>query len=580
MAPKHKLNTLHILLYAFAILITIGWCRIVYLQVVKHDQFAILSKFNFMRLIKITPPRGNIVDTNGVLLATNKPTFTACWQGTGKNKLSQQQLLLIQKLAKIFALPITDIFLKEIAHTERSQQDMTLAKDISFEQLSYIVEQFCYEPNITVKSDLQRYYPYHELASHVIGYLSIQDVCINGKMGLEKICEHELQGEPGFKKRTVNATGKALNEEEFKTYVAGKTLRTTLNFDMQDIAEQAFSPNDVGTLIIMDPATGALRTLISRPSFNPEIFLHHISQEQWNTLQETHFFINHAFQACYPPASLFKLVTVTAAIEQKIVEPDAIRFCPGYYMFHDRAYHCNKQTGHGLINFKQSLAQSCNIIFFEIGKKISIDTLADYAHRFGLGLPTGVLFPEKIGLIPSSAWKRAYKGERWYQGETLSVAIGQSFLLVTPIQIARMLGGIACGYLVKPRILEDEEIEKQALLIHESTRTFVKECMTAAIEYGTGRPIRDIPNISVYGKTGTAQISALDKNNTNQELRSHGWFIANFAYKNEPPLTLVILVEHAGGSHKPAMIAKHFLSKYQRYMSKKNNQYAKMAVVT
>ncbi len=568
MAPKRKFTPPYIALYAFITFLAIGWCRLAYLQIIDHDHLALLSKFNFMRLIKITPPRGNIVDTNGKLLATNKPLCTVCWQGTNNNNLSNQQLLVIQKLAKICKTPITDVLLKNIKHAERYQQQLIIAKDITFEQLSCIVEQLSYTTNIAIRTDLQRYYPYQTLASHAIGHLSTQEIATTGKMGLEKICQNELQGQVGFKKQTVNAKGYAINEEPFKTYITGKTLHTTINLAIQQIAEKAFPTDEVGALIVMDPTTGALRALISRPSFNPEIFLRRLSQEQWNTLQETQFFINRTCQACYPPASLFKLVSIAAAVEHSIVSHDAIRFCPGYYMFHDRPYHCNRQSGHGLINIKQSLAQSCNIIFFEIGKKISIDTLADYAHHFGLGLPTGALFPEKVGLIPSSAWKRAYKGERWYQGETLSVAVGQSFLLVTPIQIARMLGGIACGYLVKPRILEEETIEKQPLEIQESTRTFLKKCMKAAIKHGTGRAVRNIPNLKIYGKTGTAQVTSLEKKNTNKESQPHAWFVANFVYKEESPLTIVILVEHAGGSRKPTMIAKQFLSNYQKY---KNN---------
>jgi len=321
----------------------------------------------------------------------------------------------------------------------------------------------------------------------------------------------------------------------------------------------------------MDPQNGATRVLLSRPSFNPEMFLGHMSNQTWQSLQQTHFFINRACQACYPPASLFKLVTVAAALEQNIVSPHTVRVCPGYYLFHKRPYHCNLKTGHGLINIKQSLAQSCNIIFFEIGKKIAIDTLADYAHRFGLGIPTGIILPEKPGLIPSTRWKRTYKGERWRQGETLSVAIGQSFLLVTPLQIARMLASIAHGYLVRPRILIDEAVEKRPLHIQESTRHFLKKCMKAAIKYGTGKRVHDIPDLCIYGKTGTAQVTSLEKTNTTQESRSHGWFGANFSYKDQPPLTLVIIVEHAGGSRKPTLIAKKFLSDYRKYMTTKNS---------
>jgi len=572
MNKQAKTNKIAIILGVFISLMGITWGRLVYLQIIQQERLTLLSTFNFMRLIKINPPRGNILDTHDELLATNKPVFAVCWHGSGKKNLTEQHHMLIQELAQLLSLSITDTFINELQQTERLQRSLVLAKKISFEQLSYLVEHFCDSVNIMIQTDMQRYYPRQNIASHIIGYLSTQNVDVVGKMGLEKIYEQELKGTPGIKKQTVNATGKALEEQEFQAYIMGKNIRTTIDIELQEYAEKAFPAQDIGCMIIMDPYTGALRALLSRPSFNPDMFLRHISQQEWDSLQETHFFINRACQACYPPASLFKLVTMAAALEHAIISPDAIRMCPGYYLFHDRPYHCNLKTGHGLVNLKEALAQSCNVIFFEIGKKIAIDTLAQYAHRFGLGEPTGIILPEKTGLVPTSSWKRLIKGEHWRQGETLSAAIGQSFLLVTPIQIARMFGSIASGYLVRPRILEDETIEKLPLTIQESTRAFLKKCMKAAIKHGTGKRVRDIPHITIYGKTGTAQVSSLDTIDTDQEHRSHAWFAANFAYKDQAPLTMVIMVEHAGGSRKPTCIAKEFLKLYQRHITQKTTQ--------
>lgn len=570
-APKirmrPKLRTLTYLFYVVAILLLCGWMRLVYLQVFCRNHLDFLSKLNFMRMVKTNAPRGNITDTYGTVLATNKPIFLVYWHGSGRSKLSEHQLAVIQQLSALLSFCVTDGLIKHISIAERYQRQALLAKDISFAQLSCVVEQLYHEPNIEIKSDFTRYYPNQELASHVIGYLSAHDVT-TGKMGLEKICEDELSGTPGLKKCTVNAIGKALTEEEFQTGVAGRPMRTTIDCALQKLAEQAFSQGDSGCMLVMDPRSGALRVLLSRPSFDPDMFLKHISQEQWDNLLETRFFLNRACQACYPPASLFKLVTVAAALEQGIVTEDATRVCNGYYMFCNRPYHCNKRTGHGPITFKQSLAQSCNIIFFEIGKKINIDVLADYAHRFGLGEPTGVIFPEKAGLIPSSAWKRACKGERWHTGETLSVVVGQGASLVTPIQIARMLSAISEGYLVQPRILEETPVERKELLIQASTRTFLKRCMKAAIKHGTGQAARNIPDMTVYGKTGTAQLGSLEKSENDQNLREHGWFVAVFKYKECPPLTMVILVEHAGGSHVPVMVGKRFLTSYRSYMQR------------
>ena len=209
-----------------------------------------------------------------------------------------------------------------------------------------------------------------------------------------------------------------------------------------------------------------------------------------------------------------------------------------------------------------------NIIFYEIGKRISIDTIADYAYRFGLGKQTGIHFPEKTGLVPTSQWKIENKGERWWQGETVSASIGQTYLLATPLQIARMQSAIFSGFLTKPRILENEPIEQEPLDINPKTLKFLKKSMRATVEEGTGKRLKDIDDLTISAKTGTAQISSLKQRMLNsEEYREHAWFLGAFSYKEENPLVMVVLVEHAGGSRAPTSIARKFLIKYRDYMN-------------
>ena len=223
-------------------------------------------------------------------------------------------------------------------------------------------------------------------------------------------------------------------------------------------------------------------------------------------------------------------------------------------------------SGHGLLNIEQSLAHSCNILFYETGKKISIDLLANYAHRFGLGEKTNIMFAEKEGLVPSTAWKRRVKNERWWPGETLSVAIGQSYLLATPVQIARMISSIFTGQLVTPRVLMNEPINKQPLAISLETRKFLQQSMQKVVHQGTGQKVKTIKDIKIYAKTSTAQTSSLEKRDWGTEYMEHGWFVAYFSYKDYKPLTLVILVEHASTSRVPAGIAADFLREYKKLM--------------
>lgn len=560
--PVHR--TVAHLIIVFCVMLIAVWSRLFYLQVIKQKQLETRSVNNFIRMNKIDVPRGDIVDTNGNILATSRLIMSLYWQGTGKSTLTENQKQLLETLSNYAPLTIDRALLTTIAHVERHEKVYRLAKDLSFEQISCIAEQCAHEPNVLIKSHFRRYYPFDNFASHFIGYLVYQDVETHAKMGIEKLYQDELKGDPGIKQYMVNAIGKPLTTEEYKTGSAGKTVRTTLDMRLQNIAEEVFPENMAGCIIIMDPKTGALRVLLSRPSFNPSLFLKPLSQQDWQAMQEKKPFLNRACNACYPPASLFKLITMSAALETNIITPDACRVCHGYYPYRGRKYHCNCREGHGFVTFEQSLAKSCNIIFFDIGKRISIDTLADYANRYGLGKPTGIAFAEQLGLVPSSQWKRKHKGERWWQGETLSAAIGQTYLLATPMQIARMVGSISQGFLVKPRLLEDEPINKEPLKIKPETLTFLRRAMHLAAQEGTAQLFSSLPNFTIYAKTGTAQVSGFKEGQKKCKIPSHAWFAGNITYKNTPPFTLIIFVEHAGGSQVPIRVAYQLLRAYAR----------------
>lgn len=560
---KHK-TSIFIFLYSFVACIAIIWARLFYLQIIQNDYLRQLSTRNFIRIDRINAPRGDIVDRNGWILATNKPVLSLYWQGTGKRKLSDEQKNIILFLAKELDLEDKngDLF-DRITYAEHYEKACLLVLDVPLTQAGTIAERWCAHPNIIMKSTFKRTYPYKNLACHIIGYLTQQEAQTPGKMGLEKFGEPTLRGQPGLRVRLVNAIGKAMQEHETTYGNAGKTLKTTVDRDFQQCAEAAFTPGFDGCLLVMDPRDGALRAVLSRPGFDPELFLSPLSTQAWRELQEHKPFMNRAFDACYPPASLFKLVTAAAALEQGIVSERSCRMCPGFYMYRGRKYHCNKHEGHGLLNFKQAVEYSCNIPFFEIGKKISVDTIANYAHRFGLGRPTGILVPEKNGFFPTSTWKKEKYGERWWQGETLSVAIGQGSDLVTPIQVARMISSIFQSKLVTPRLLESEPVHYEPLAIRPETLSFLRQCLKAVVVEGTGQRVGSLAGFNSYGKTGTAQVCSLEKSSGGQHLREHAWFACYFSYKNYSPLTLVVLVEHAGGSHEPISIARRFMINYR-----------------
>ena len=282
-------------------------------------------------------------------------------------------------------------------------------------------------------------------------------------------------------------------------------------------------------------------------------------------LQAGQPFLNRAYNVCYPPASIFKLVTISAALEQGIIQPNDTIMCPGFFRFRGRKHHCGKRSGHGPLNVKDAVAKSCNILFYQVATELPIDTLAYYAHQFGLGQKTQMLFPEQEGLVPNTNWKQQIKGEPWWTGETLSCSIGQSYLLVTPIQIACMISSIFKGYLVQPRILANEPVLKRSISILPSTRKFLQKSMKMAVQVGTGKVVSHIEDIKVFAKTGTAQVAKLS-NNTERSQLAHAWFVTYFSYKDSKPLTLVILIEHAGNSKPARILAKKFLMRYRTYM--------------
>ncbi|MCK5632961.1 penicillin-binding protein 2 [bacterium] len=562
---------LKIIIFFFSFSFLIIFLRLLQLQIQLGDLFLHKSTKNFERIETINSPRGNILDCNGILLATNRPVHNVFWKGTGNRQLTPKQKKNLQHLEKIINKPLLDNkkLILQIKKSEQRYQKKLILSDISFEQLSQLEEKFT-KQNIIIETAFKRFYPYESYASHILGYLGRINFDFIGKTGLEEIFENNLKGKHGALLSTINSLGRKLNETTLDQALSGANIKTTINIKLQTIVETIFPKEETGTCIIMDTNTGGILTMLSRPNFNPSIFLAPISHKSWQSLQNQKPFLNRAINASYPPGSIFKLVVTSAALEKGIITPETIWDCKGYITFAGRRYHCHEQHGHGKLTVSEALEQSCNPLFYDIGTKLSIDTLADYAHRFGLGEKTNIIFSEKTGLIPTNKWKMETKGERWWPGETLSAAVGQSFLLVTPMQIARMIASIFSGALINPRILESEPIIKKPLDIKEETLEFLRQSMKKVVAQGTGKRIGVVKDIEIYAKTSTAQTSALHKRNKGRRYKEHGWIVTHFQYKNYNPMTMVVLVEHAGSSRLPTSIAKNFLIQYKKYVDTKS----------
>lgn len=549
-----------------ALLIGVSLCllgivgRLVHLQLYHYQTLLAKSRRNFLRHETIWPQRGNILDCNGKLLVTNRPATDLYWAGTGNRPLTHEQLAILETLQLISAKPFDDELTHLIKRAERARTHQLLIEDISLEQLSQIAEQFPDHPNIIIRNTFKRHYPYNDTACHVVGYINhLQDT---GQMGIERVFDDALRGEHGTFIKTINSTGRPLSVRTLHDAIRGADVTTTINVDIQHMAEELFPPDESGTFIVMDPNNGAILALLSRPTFDPTLFIDGINTEEWQQLSEKKPFVNRALGACYPPASLFKMVTIAAALEEGIITTDTAWLCKGFIEF-GRKTKCNKQ--HGWLDVKEAIAYSCNIPFYEIAKKLHIDKLAHYAHAFGLGQPTGILFPEKHGLVPTTKWKKTQLGQRWWPGETLSASIGQSYTLVTPLQIARMVSAICTHKLVRPRLLPHEPVETKPLGISSVTCRFLQKGMREVVKEGKAKILNTIDDLVISAKTGTAQTCALDTELEGKQYSAHAWLAGYFTYKNEKPLTIVIMIESGGSSYAATVVAKRFLVKYRNW---------------
>lgn len=560
---------------AFCFFVSILIIRLIYLQVQQKKKFSTLGEKNFLRTEKIAPLRGSIVDLNGQLLASNRPVYDIYWKGVGSRIISLVQKKNLQLISDILEQDfLNENFLKRISYINRSSKRLLLQKDITYEQLCLILEQCGGSYNLDVESRFQRVYPYKNLASHILGYLSrkIEDFTTKGVSGLESMFQESLKGEVGHVLNVINSNGAKINQVEFCKPKQGNDLRLTIDLNLQYISEQLFDEGLSGAFILMNPTDGSIKSLVSFPNYDPNIFLHPISHEQWNKeFVEKNSFLNRATSATYPPASIFKLITFAAGLEEGVINEDEEFNCRGFINFHGRRYHCIRHWGHGKLDSKDALAYSCNIPCYEISQKMKINNIADYAFRFGLGKKTGFLLRESSGLVPTFEWKVMTKGERWWPGETLSASIGQSYISVTPLQMARMIGAIVTGYLVRPRILQDEDINFSELYISDETLTFLREAMKGVVEKGSAKLLNKFKDFDVYAKTGTAQTSSLSVENRSKKHLEHAWLASYFSYKGEDPLVMIVLVEHVGSSAPARKIAATFLNSYKRFRENGKN---------
>ena len=582
-----------ILIFFFATLIARLW----YLQIQQGEEYKKLAENNRVRYLEIAAPRGNILDKKGREIVTNRPSFNVVWIREG-NRLDED---LIKRMAGILEVNVSDLLarVRKMAGTP-GHYPIRLGEDIDWDKVAYIENNRMDLPGIKIEVVPLRVYHYGNVASHVIGYLGeinkkelakadpgiYRGGDMIGKMGLERLREKDLRGEKGRDYMEVNALGFEQRNLKGVAPLPGNDLQLTIDIDMQKAAEDIMMAEEKsGAVVAIEVNSGRLLMLASSPVLELDKFIGGISHKNWNAMLDNpnHPLLNKIVQGQYPPGSTYKLVTAAAGLAEGVITPDTIIYCPGYYRFGNRTYRCWKHSGHGAVNLKRALSESCDVYFYQVGQRLGVNRLAGYAKRLGLGKKTGVeMEHEKSGLIPTSDWKMKRYGKPWQEGETLSVAIGQGFDLVTPLQLALMTATVANGgTLYKPSLIEQVR-DPEGRILEQFTPTvldrftgqdhnldLVRKGLIEAVNgrHGTGRRAR-LKNITVAGKTGTAQVVRLKQYRHLKEkdipykYRDHAWFTC-FAPAEKPEIAVSVLVEHGlhGGSGA-APIAKAVLEKY------------------
>ncbi|MBI3770315.1 MAG: penicillin-binding protein 2 [Deltaproteobacteria bacterium] len=591
--PAALRRRLVVSLAAVLVLLGLTLIRLWHLQVTEGEQYRSLSENNRIRLKRVRATRGTVLDRHGQIMVDNRPSFDVALVPEDAHDVPRT----LATLTRLLGAEAGDFSSAVQAAANRPPfEEVILKRDIDWESIVALETHQLELPGVSVQVGPRRTYPFGTAAAHLLGYVgevSQQELTsrqgyrmgdLIGKAGAERYWEGYLRGVDGGQQVEVDAVGRKLRVLSEVEETPGNTLILSLDRDLQLAAERAMGDRE-GAVVALDPRSGDVLAMVSRPAFDPNVFARGIRAAEWRALvQDRKRPLNSkAVQGTYPPGSTFKVVMAAAALEEGVVNPFTQIFCGGGIFFGNRTFHCWRPSGHGDLNVHEALVRSCDVFFYQVGQRLGIDTIADYAHRFGLGAPTGItLDHESGGVIPSSAWKRQRFGEPWYAGETLSVAIGQGYVTTTPLQMANVIAAIANGGTVyQPQfvkrvetpdgtsVLEQQPIVTNDLGFKKTTLLQIREALSDVVNSsrGTGTKAR-VRGIEVGGKTGTSQVGKLGAERPKQghmvrERKDHAWFIA-FAPVSSPEIAVAVLAEHAGehGGTAAAPIAQQVIAHY------------------
>jgi penicillin-binding protein 2 len=582
----------------FALLIA----RLVYLQVVVHEQLATQAENNRIAVVPITPNRGLITDRNGVVMADNYSAYTL---EITRSRLEGELEDVINDLGRVVEIAPRDRRrFQRLSEDSKSFESVPIRTKLSDEEVARFVAQRWRFPGVEVKARLFRNYPYSELASHVLGYIgrinskektamedwSDEDQAnyrgteIIGKLGIEQRYERELHGITGVEEVETSAGGRPVRRLNSEPATPGNTVRLSIDLKLQALVERLFGKRR-GALVAIDPRNGEILAFISNPSFDPNLFVDGIDQESWQELNESldKPLLNRALRGTYPPGSTFKPFMAMAALSTGKRTPSQITMDNGYFMFGNHRFRSHGDGGLGAVDMNRSIVQSSNVYYYALAADMGVDLIHDQLEPFGFGRKTGIdLDGEAIGVLPSTAWKRQHyrraDQQRWYAGETISLGIGQGYNNFTMVQLASAMATLVSGgQRFEPRLVhevenvvthERKQVSAQALgplpLKPEHVEV-VRRAMYGVTQQGTSRGVFLGAGYTSGGKTGTAQAVTVrqnekyNKDRIAEYLRDHSLYTA-FAPVEAPRIALAVIVENAGfGAEAAAPIARRVL---------------------
>lgn len=592
-----RLTAVQYIIVALFLMLTYGLWR---LQVAQSDLYANLAEKNRIRDVPILAPRGKILDREGRTIVDNYPSFTALLMRDSSRDLSADASLIAQGL-HLDAKDVRERIRKFAAMPQ--YQPIYLKDDITPDELAFIEAHRNELPELETIMAYRRLYPRNGFTAHLIGYVGeVSEQMLNqlqfelynpgdvvGKSGVELEYNQILMGKNGSKQVIVNSRGKEMGELAEKPAEPGKPLKLTVDIDLQIAAEEAIAGKN-GAIVAMDPHTGEILAMVSRPSFDPNQFAVRISRDDWSKLvsDPEKPLLNRAIQAQLAPGSTFKIIMSVAGWQEGIAQTLNVH-CNGGATFYGRRFGCWVKTGHGSVDLTRAIFQSCDVFFYTLAEKLGIDRIAKYATALGLGQKTGIDLPDEAsGVMPSEEWKIHNFKQKWFAGETISVGIGQGAVATTPIQLMRAIAAISMdGRMVVPHVVDPVGLPQNYLEVNHYTEVksipievdgwnLITDAMGRVLLPEGTAPSAHIPGIDIAGKTGSAQIVSLAtraKHAANEDFAQNGWFVG-FTPRRDPDIIVCVLFE--GGEHGK-LAARLATQVIKAYVDKQRRQPAKVA---